>query len=84
MAPATLFTVLSALVAGTAGLQIRSFPGGTVGPGFVSVPISVSKRDAILRKRADVSGAAEVQIPNFRTSGYTIDCEFTTATVSGG
>ncbi|KAK0649957.1 aspartic peptidase domain-containing protein [Cercophora newfieldiana] len=73
MAPAMLIAVLSALIAGTDGLHIQGFPGGSVGPGFVSVPISASKRDAALHKRADVSGTAEIQIPNFRTHGYSIE-----------
>lgn len=74
--PFTIFlTALSALVAGTDALSVQasSFPGGTAGPGFISVPLSATKSDALLRKRAEVSGTTEIEIPNFRTHGYSIE-----------
>jgi len=79
MAPSTLLAaVLTTFVAGTSGLKVDvpGFPGATVGPGFISVPVSTPKRDSLLRKRADVAGTTDVQITNFRSSNYVIDSQF--------
>ncbi|KAM7206093.1 Aspartic peptidase domain containing protein [Naviculisporaceae sp. PSN 640] len=60
-------------VAGVASaFYIPDFPEAVVGPGFVSIPLSSAKNNLGLRKRDDVEGTANLEIPNLKTSGYTI------------
>lgn len=74
MAPHLRVAAASLLaVAGVAsGFYIPDFPGAVAGPGFVSIPLSATKNNPGLRKRDGVQGTGTVQIPNLKTSGYTI------------
>lgn len=70
-----LFTAALTFVAGVSGLNVdwTGFPGATVGPGFISVPLSAQKDSAGLRRRAEVAGTTDIEVANFRSSNYVID-----------
>jgi len=72
MAPSTLFAAASLLAGVASGFYIPDFPGVVAGPGFVSIPVSSAKNNAGLRKRDDVTGTADIEIPHLKTAGYTI------------
>src|SRR5438105_1948187 len=74
MSSIAFLTAAAGLMAGAAsGAAVDGFPGATAGRGFLHVPLSPPKQDALLRKRADVAGTTNLDLPNFGAFGYTID-----------
>ncbi|KAM7219581.1 Aspartic peptidase domain containing protein [Rhypophila decipiens] len=73
MAPSSRFTAAGLLaVAGVASAFYIPEFAGVVGPGFVSIPLSAPKNTVGLRKRDGPDRTATLEIPNLKTSGYTI------------
>ncbi|KAK0723341.1 aspartic peptidase domain-containing protein [Lasiosphaeria miniovina] len=77
MAPSTAVLAAAGCFAVASALHAQSFPGASVGHGFISIPVSADRRAAVLAKR-DGSGYSDVSIQNLHISGYTIQIEIGT------
>ncbi|KAK1750368.1 acid protease [Echria macrotheca] len=73
MSSLAFLAAAAGLLTGASGAAVDGFPGATAGPGYLHVPLSPPTQDALLRKRADVAGTTNLELPNFGSFGYTID-----------